>query len=328
MDLKNSTKNQHFLSQSEQRLNAINPGSGREKKYRIFEFDVVDRENFQLSLCSDRGSLIGSTLSIHDLFSFDVLDRKADRYNFEELFYQYESKISSTTDELLRKIESVGENIASEVVNLFAMKLFNFVRNPYSIHKILNTFPMLRSLQPVDATHLANFNKVLAGRKPQQEFLCRKLQISDKEYVEWLGTIFLLLTPLASGGQNFHNETVRGLFESKDLYVMVIIYTYDHHACLLSDRGFSEPLVSGDVHTAYDFNLYSKGFIRYTFTSIDSIIPPGMAEKNVEKFKENKTVTVYHHRNDLKMLEKYNAHVIYQCHEKVFCSSRAVLGAK
>lgn len=328
MDLKSATKNQHFLSQAEQRLNAMNPESSNQKTRRIYEFDVVDRENYELKLRSDRGSLIGSTLSLHDLFSFDVLDRKSDRYNFEELFSQYEPSIEFTTDELLRKIRINGENIGSEVVSLFSMKFLNFVRNPYSIKKILNTFPTLMNVQPTDPTHLANFSKVLAGRKPQQEFLCRKLQISEKEYIAWLAILFLLLTPLASGNQNFHNETIRGLFESKDLYMMVIVYTYDHHACLLSDRGFSEPLISGSDRMAYDFNLYSKGFIRYTFTTIDSVIPLGMSKSFVEYFKEKQQPVAHHYHNDLESLERYNRHVIYQCCEKVFCSSSSVLGAK
>lgn len=326
MDLKSATKNQHFLSQTEQRLNAINPDSKNQKSQRIYEFDVVDRESYKIKLRSAGGTLIGNTLSLHDLFSFDVLDRKGDRHNFEELFNQYEPRIKTTTLELLRKIEISGENIGSEVVNLFSMKFLNFIRNPYSIQKILNTFPVLMNLQPTDPVHLENFQRVLAGRKPQQEYLCRTLNISEKDYIAWLAVIFLLLTPVAEGGQNFLNDTVRGLFESKDLFMMVLIYTYDEHACLLSDRGFSEPLANGNDRMAFDFNLYSKGFIRYTFSTIDLVAPPSTPKKLIELFKETKQVIAHHHHNDLEALQIYNRHVVYQCFENVFCSQSKCFG--
>jgi uncharacterized protein YkuJ len=326
MDLKSATKNQHFLSQTEQRLNAMNPESNNQKSQRIFEFDIVDRENYEIKLRSTGGSLIGNTLSLHDLFSFDVLDRKGDRHNFEDLFNQYEPRIKSTTLELLRKIKIAGENIGPEVVNLFSMKFLNFIRNPYSIQKILNTFPALMNIQPTDPVHLDNFQRVLAGRKPQQEYLCKTLNISEKDYIAWLAVIFLLLTPVAEGGQNFLNETVRGLFESKDLFMMVMIYTYDEHSCLLSDRGFSEPLASGNDRMAFDFNLYSKGFIRYTFSTIDLVAPPSTPKRVIELFKETKQVIAHHRHNDLEALQIYNRHVVYQCYESVFCSQSKCFG--
>lgn len=326
MDLKSATKNQHFLSQTEQRLNAMNPESSSEKTRRIYEFDIVDKENYEIRLRSAGGTLIGKTLSLHDLFSFDVLDRKGDRYNFEELFNRYESGVKSTTLDLLRKIEIDGENISSEVVNLFSMKFLNFIRSPYSIKKILNTFPVLMTVQPTDPIHLANFQKVLAGRKPQQEYLCRTLNISEKDYIAWLAVIFLLLTPVAEENQNFLNEMVRGLFESKELFMMVLIYTYDEHACLLSDRGFSEPLRNGDDRMAFDFNLYSKGFIRYTFSTIDSVAPSSTPKRVIDLFKETKKVIAHHRRNDLEALQIYNRHVVYQCYENVFCSQPKCFG--
>ncbi|WP_448090306.1 hypothetical protein [Pseudomonas azerbaijanoccidentalis] len=326
MDLKSATKNQHFLSQTEQRLNAINSGSCNPKSPRIYEFELVDRENHEIKLRSKRGALIENTLSLHDLFSFDILDRKGDRENFEELFNQYEPMIKLTTLELLRKIQITSEDIGSEIVNLFSMKFLNFIRNPYSIKKILNTFPTLMNIQPTDPVHLENFKKVLAGRKPHQEYLCRTLNVSKKDYIAWLAVIFLLLTPVAEGGQNFLNDTVRGLFESRDLFMMVIIYTYDDHACLLSDRGFSEPLVSGNDRMAFDFNLYSQGFIRYTFSTIDLVSPPGTPKRIIDLFKETKQVMVHHHHNDLEALKKYNQHVIYQCYKNVFSSQSTCFG--
>lgn len=325
MDLKSETKNQHFLSQVEQRLNAANPDAIDEKNMRIYQFDLVDREAHKIKLQCEKGVVIGRTLSLHDLFSFDVLDRKTDRHNFEELFRQYEAGVKSRTLELIRKLDIPGADIGQEIINLFAVKFLNFVRNPYSVKKILNTFPSLIGMQPTDPIHLANFNKILAGKKPQQRYLCEKLNISEEEYVSWLAVIFLLLTPFTKDGINFLDEMVKGLFESRDLYLMVFIHTYDKHACLLSDRGFSTP-VSEDEYLAYDFNLCSKSFIRYAFTEIDSKVPSWMSKDQVDIFKDKKRIDARHVRNDLEALKIYNKHVVYQCHTQVFCSDPECYG--
>jgi hypothetical protein len=325
MDLKNETKNQHFLSQTEQRLNAANPDAIDKKNLRIYQFDLIDREAHEVKLHHEKGVTISNTLSLHDLFSFDVLNRKPDRYNFEKLFHQYEADTESRTLELIRKLDIPGADIGPEIVNLFAAKYLNFVRNPYSVKKILNTFPSLIGMQPTDPIHLANFNRVLAGRKPQQRYLCEKLDISEAEYVTWLAVIFLLLTPLAKGHGNIINKMIEGLFESRELYLMVFIHTYDEHSCLLSDRGFSTP-ADEDECLAFDFNLHSKGFIRYTFVEVDSKVPAWMSKDQVDVFKETKRIEARHIRNDLEALKIYNRHVAYQCHSQVFCSDLECYG--
>jgi len=69
--LENDTRNQHFVTQGEQRLNALNPMADP-KNQRIYSFEVVDRENYKLILENPAGRAIGKTLSLFDLFSFDV----------------------------------------------------------------------------------------------------------------------------------------------------------------------------------------------------------------------------------------------------------------
>ncbi|MCF5692772.1 hypothetical protein GIV23_15235 [Pseudomonas sp. PA-1-2A] len=323
MDLKSETKNQHFLSQTEQRLNSLNPDVDV-KKQRIYEFELVEREEHKVALRSPKGVVIGKTLSLYDLFSFDVL-KDSDRYNFEALFTRYEANTKKLTNELIRKLDIPGSNIAPEIVNIFAIKFLNFVRNPFSVKKILNTFPSISSVQPTDPIHLANFNRVLTGRKPQQRYLCEKLGISEVEYVSWLAILFILLTPLAKGGSNFLNDMVEGLFDSKELFVAVFIHDYDKHSCLLSDRGYSTPM-SEDQGQAFDFNVHSKCFIRYVFQQIDSLIPAGYPQEFVEMFKATKKIDARYIRNDLKALEIYNKHVIYQCHSQVFCAEPDFFG--
>ena len=59
----NDTRNQHFVTQGEQRLNALNPQADP-RNQRIYSFEVVDRENYKLALESPIGRPIGSNLSL------------------------------------------------------------------------------------------------------------------------------------------------------------------------------------------------------------------------------------------------------------------------
>jgi len=321
LNLKDKTKNQHFVSQVEQRLNAIESNS-----QKIYSFTLKDREALSVKLDSVKGKKIFATLSIHDLFSFDILGKEAERYNFEALFHKYESDIKVHTDSLLAKLPYAGSDIRDEVISLFLSKFLNFVRNPYSIKKVLNTFPQLCNVHPTDPVHYANFRKVLDGRKPQQKYLCGQLNISEQEYVDWLSVIFLLLAPLEQSSTNFFEQMVRKMCLDTGLFTMVLIYTYDDHSCLLSDKGYSIPLPDKD-HMVWDFNLYSKGFIRYAFGILDKLAPPNAPKELVEKYKSQpKSIDVHNIVNDLDTLRKYNQNVVYQCHSKVFSSTPVCFG--
>jgi hypothetical protein len=325
VDLQNATINQHFVPQIEQRLNAINPLAKKDNQ-KIYSFSLNDRESHSISLNSDKGFKISNTLSLNDIFSFEVLKNETARYNFENLFSQYEANIKSNTESLISKLPNAGANIKSEILNIFLSKFLNFVRNPYSIKKILNTFPLLKNLCPTDPVQYKNFERVLNGRKPQQSHLCNQLDVSEAEYTDWLSIIFLLLNPLEKGQPNFLEQLVKGLYEDPELFIMVLIYTYDDKTCLLSDRGYSIPLPEDD-HLAWDFNLYSHGFIRYIFGNINLLTPTNDPKELVGKFKAMpKSIYVHNITNDLDTLAQYNKHVVYQCHKNVFNSSLECYG--
>ena len=59
--LENDTRNQHFVTQGEQRLNALNPHADL-RNQRIFSFEVVDRESYTLKLENPIGRPIGKSL--------------------------------------------------------------------------------------------------------------------------------------------------------------------------------------------------------------------------------------------------------------------------
>lgn len=326
MDLRSAARNHHFVSQAEQRLNAINP-SARKDKQRIYAFKLEDRESHLVRLDSPQGLKINNSLVFHDLFSFDVLGQEKQRCNFEKLFGQYESDIQENTRSLLNKLPDARSDIKSEVLNIFVLKFLNFVRNPHSVQKVLNTFPQLISLCPTDPTHLGNLQRVLHGVKPQQKHLCQKLGISEKEYTEWLTVIFMLLTRFEGATElNFLESAVRGLCRSPNTYKRIIIYTYDTQACLLSDRGYSIPLPEGK-HLAFDFNLCSNAFIRYVFADIDELAPRNAPPVLIERFKaRSPEIDVNTFINDLDALAKYNRNVVYQCASTVFNSSTECYG--
>ncbi|KAF7775273.1 hypothetical protein PCIT_a1430 [Pseudoalteromonas citrea] len=325
MDLRNQTEIQHFVPVVEQKLNAINP-SAKKDNQKIYSFSLDDRESYAINLDKEKGNKISNTLKLNDIFSFDVLGKKASRYNFEKLFYQYEASIEKNTESLLSKLPKPGEDIKSEIFNIFLSKFLNFFRNPFSIKKILNTFPQLKNVHPTDPVHYNNFERILNGRKPHQAYLCKQLGITEQEYTDWLAVIFLLLTPLEKDQPNFLEQVVKDLYENPDSFIMVLIYTYDDKTCLLSDRGYSIPLPENE-HMAWDFNLYSHGFIRYVFGNLDLLAPATAPKELVEKFKaEPKSIDVHNIVNDLNALEQYNKHVVYQCNNNVFNSSTECYG--
>ena len=314
------TKNQHFISQAELRLNSINPGASQENQ-RIYSFEVTDREAFGYELSSDRGNKIDGSLSIHDLFSFDVVDRRL-RLNFENIFTRYEGRIGSDTESLLSKIAKNDSDIKNEVINLFVAKFLNFVRNPYSVEKVLNTFTVLQKFKPVEEPLKSNFTTLLVGNRPQQEYLCSLLGITHNQYVTWLCTLFMLLSEFREGEPSFMEETIRSLFENPDTVVFVMIYRYTNSSCVVSDRGYTIPVPDGK-HMAFDFNLSSNAFIRYMFGDLESLTPKGVPQKIIDMYKaQKKEVKVFPFENDMHELEVYNQRTLYQCHSRIYSSAK------
>jgi hypothetical protein len=121
-----------------------------DRNLRIYSFRLVDRQRYSIALESANGRPIGSNLSLFDLFSFDVPGDTQLRRNFESLFQKYEAHIEAHTKSLLAKLNAGSRDIKAEIIDLFAAKLLNFVRNPFSIVKVLNSFPGVASYDPTD----------------------------------------------------------------------------------------------------------------------------------------------------------------------------------
>ncbi|WP_299185800.1 hypothetical protein [uncultured Psychrobacter sp.] len=325
MDFRSETKEQHFLSQVEQRFNSINRNANKENQ-RIYSFSLKNRDSYIVSMDSKKGINISNNLQILHLFSFDVLEECAYRYNFENLFESYESRIRDNTNSLIVKLKNNEDDIKSEVINIFRSKILNSIRNPYSIEKNLNTFSDIKGLHPTDDVHFKNFNRVLKGKNPQQNYICKILGITEKNYRDWLATLFMLLNLMEEEKVSFLDQVITRIFENKILDTRVYIYTYDEKSCLLSDRGFN--LYEEGNKMIWDFNLCSNIFVTYCFIDIES------SDLNIEEDILNylktkpKEIIIDIRNNDLRALEQYNKRTVSFCHKQVFGASKEYQGVK
>lgn len=263
------TKNQHFVSQVEQRLNAVNPAARRENQ-RIYTFEIVDRDRREIRLSNGMGRLIANSLSMFDLFSLDV-DGDGTRANFERIFSEYEARLGQLTNRLLKAHANKDNAVGQDIFDLFVAKMVNFIRNPYSVAKILNTFGALAQYHPTDPAIYATYERILTGRRPQQAYLCKKLGISDDQYGAWLRVLFLLLTPMVTGHGTFLDQSLQSLFEDRGTGLLVHMHTFSVERCLLSDRGWTVP-VPEKPHLVFDFNLTAQAFIRYAFLDYKAVL--------------------------------------------------------
>jgi len=325
----NETRIQHFVSQVEQKLNAINPGSVS-GKFRIYSFRIVDREAYQIELETPRGRAIASNLSMLDLFSFDVPGGGRFRMNLEALFHKYEKNVVTHTRSLLEKLARGSADLKAEIIDLFAAKLLNFVRNPFCIEKVLNSFPGVTAYEPIDPDLLATYRLVINGRKPHQAHLCEQLGVSHETYDKWLRLLFILLMQTGDDRPNLFEGMIKGLFEARDTQAAAFVSVYDQGHCLLLDRSFCQPIPDWP-HMSMSFNLCSSAFVDYIFADAATMLQGRASPEFVAnalaawKRRPQPTVNVTMTRNNLEMLARYNRRVIEQCRERVYCAAKTGL---
>jgi hypothetical protein len=319
----NSTRNQHFVSQAEQRANAANP-EAKPKKQRIHAFRLVNRDKLQLELEGQSGVLIEQNLSALDLFSFAVLGPQC-RLNLEDAFQRHEQGVKAHTERLLRNLRLGDQtHLKSDVVDLVVAKVLNYFRNPYSVPKVLNTLgaslhePQLSD--PALATAYEAFSK---GNRPQRADLCRQFALTEEEYDGWLRALVLLVSRPSSGVLSIFELVLKDLFEKS--YALVHVFDYSAAprpvVCVLSDRGFVIPAVENSTDVLFEFNLSSQAFLCVVFLDPETRVPrhfPHRAEK-VALLRGRAVVTPV--RNDLAALARYNTNAVYQCASRVYSAS-------
>lgn len=309
----NDARNHHYVSQAEQRLNASNP-SADPRNQRIFVFKVSDREKPVLHLLAGGGAKIESNLSYLDLFSFKVVDRRY-RMNLEKVFGKYEEDVVQRSQGLVSKLRVGSKDIKAEILDIFAIKLLNFFRNPHCVRKALASFGVASSCAPTDPDLKAAYDAVLNGSRPHAAAVCEAFALTADLYEAWLRALFVILAPVEP--VNIFESLIKSLFEGS--CVMVNVFDYlgsdDNNRCLLSDRGFNIPQ-QRENSFAFEFNLSARSFACFYLSNLN--------EYNVRddvKAKMRGQVNVTYVPNDQRILAAYNQRTVYQCAERVFAAT-------
>lgn len=320
----NTTKNQHYISQVEQRLNSRNPNA-RIENQEILSFNIIDRERYQIHKSSEKPSKIAASLALNDLYSFDCLN-KAERLNFENAFHPYEKSIRRVSESIINSVISNEEIDTPSLKSLFGFKMLNFLRNPYCINKAIDTFGDAANFEPTNGEFNKIYRKIIYGKKPHQTYLCDKLGIDGEKYKAWLRTIYMLLTKFPGMTSNCFDLYIDAQFSSKDIVKNVMINVYDsiHHTCLLSDRGFNE--VTNEANGfAFEFNIASNAVVIFQFMDalnfFNSIAVPDNFLSRME-FCHN--INVMTARNNIDHLKSYNSRTIRQCYRNVYSSNENI----
>ncbi len=339
MEKLNRTKNQHYISQVEQKLNAINPLDKRQQR-RIFSFTVVDRDNAKIALNLSAGNKIENSLSMNDLFTYAINDDGL-RHNLEEAFCRYEAKLETTTNTLINKISLKEKHITDEIIQLLTYKFLNIMRNPFCIKKTLNIFDHYKNHYPTDGELKQEFELISQLKQDDMHvFLSNhlnKLNVSIDEYKDWLRLLFLSLMPAPSNQGNILEGIVESILtDSTSVKHFRIDHYVDEHfdkCVLLSDRSWLICSEDNAPMLILKFNLSSNLMLTFGIVNLETqlrILTNGMITEEQMEYQKNqlKNIQCNYETNDLEALSEYNRAVIYQCYEKVFSSSLNIQGAR
>jgi hypothetical protein len=261
MKFDNPTWNQHYISQAEQRGNAI-PGTSS-----IFEFCIESRD--PAMLMSPNRVSIRNNLSFEDLFTF-AYDGQSLRKNLEDVFGRYENEMGTHASQILSAVRSRQAPPAASVCGLFAAKFMNFLRNPYCVTKALNTIGSASAYRPTDPELASVYDQVKAQSAGRREVVCERFSLAESEYDHWLSALFMMLVKIPQANATLLEQTVIRIFSSS--FVLMSVFVYDSgapHACLLSDRGFNEPRRDEGMFSL-EFNIASTAFIRFMVFSAEA----------------------------------------------------------
>lgn len=326
---RSKARNHHYISQVEQRLNAIDKSVSSENQ-RIFKFEVVDAESKIIKNLDLAGKKIEKNLAIKDLYALKMLEGGGQE-NLEAAFQVYENDIGELTKSLLEKIADPNStDFKVEILRLYLLKFLNSFRNPYSIKKTLHTLASLKGVVPGSAQLAENFSSIDDGRRSQVARICREYGVSEDEYIEWLKAIYLLILQPLDNGLNLLETMVKSLVENERLVKDITVFSYDNEGggvgILLCDRGMVEGNVDDGVLIQL-FNLDANNFVSFMFIDVAAQqivpVPPRYLEGIERLAKETK---VSNPVNDMNMLAAYNRYCVWQAASHVYCSRVIVFG--
>lgn len=324
------TRNQHYISVSEQKLNAINETAQERGKIKVYSFDLVDREEHRISLSALSEKKAVKNLCYFDLYTFELLN-DGQRHCFERLFKRLEDLVGGCTNTILDGEEFTVE----EFLNVFKAKILNMIRNPFGIEFTLNNFKELSDAYPANEELKAYYDKIDIYSVPSE--VLAEFNVSEEKYKQWLKIIFLMITPLQDQKYILDN-IVENFFNLEKYYHLINIFKFTDEVCLLSDRGHVNlsSLFNATNGVCFGFNLRRDAFIYLTFLPNDlgEIIKQFSLPYNeiaLERLKSSgiKTIqsnlSIQSHFDNMEMLKNYNRHAIYQCAKNVYAAKNNVL---
>lgn len=327
--MENLTKNQHFISQSEQRSNCIDESRPKDKQ-RIYKFEIADRENSVVRLTNTEGVKIKKNLSFDDLFSLDVKSSFL-RKNLEDFFQKFEADLAPAADLLISesKVNSGGDVLKGAAERVFKAKFMGWIRNPYSIARTIDMYKGLVGAYPTDPLLLADFSDIRTGTKPHLAGVCAEFWVTSDQYFQWLEILFLALMTPPGGTKSILESSAEKIIESKGHMGHVIVATFDDVAgcrVAIPDTGYLQG-TQDPTHNMFLFNLNRSAFASFNVVDLSKQtlveVSPHMREQ-VEAF--NIKFSAQHHHNDMRLLERFNVLAAYQAHSHIFCADPNVFG--
>lgn len=330
----NVVKNQHFISQVEQRFNAIDSKEPKQKQ-RIFEYKVNHESQGGYEFSQPSGVKISKNLSWNDLYTYEYFDQSL-RHNLEIFFGTFESRIYQLTN----KIISEKTLSRSEFQELVAVKIMNIIRNPYCIKENLELFSVLVAQVPTDKLLIAEYLKI--DKMQVNNGLILELGVSEDDFKKWLKIIFHLVMDYKyedkGEEKNFNilRALVDQLFDLNNKYVLVSLFSYDKEVCLLSDKGHNN-LSRNKDELFLEFNLTKNDFIVVfavpnTLDVLGGIIGGEEVEMVVKSLKKEGIknlkmgmLEIKKYVNEIEKLKGFNTRTIQNCYKNFYSASKDFL---
>ncbi|HGL6714103.1 hypothetical protein NTJ56_19155 [Burkholderia contaminans] len=348
-EFKNTTHNQHFVSQAEQRLNSCSPDP-YSKKAEIYRFDVVEKSHPRI--CLKGKSAIKRNLSFQDLFTLARIG-ESERLNFERLFKKYEDGYPNKVADLLDwiatargRVEDYREGINLQEVEgcdfpllishakyIYTYKLLNWLRNPYKIKETLKSFDLYLN-HSIDKPGAIELYIALTDKNgAEEQYICHTYGVSPKEYKEWIRLLLLFL--YAEGDESSILEGfVEEFFQAKEFTNTIVIHVFDEQRALLPDTGVVIDAPPGCLATYMNVSKGCVISLQHTFIDgeyIDEIVrrhklPKATREKLMNKLGNMIFGKLY--INDEAALAGYNKICVRGAALQVFSASSKVQGVE
>lgn len=325
----NLTRNQHFISQAEQRSNCIDESRPKDKQ-RIYKFEIADRENSIVRLTNTAGVKIKTNLSFDDLFSLDVKSSNL-RKNLEDFFQKFEMDLVTATGLLISesKVNSGGDVLKDAAERVYKAKFMGWIRNPYLISRTIDMFVGLVGMHPTDPLLLAHFSDIRAGTKPHLAGVCARFGVTSEQYFQWLEILFLALMTPPGTTKSILESTVEKFVESEGNMCHLIVATFDDipgYRVSVPDTGYLQG-TDDPNHNMFLFNLSRSAFAVFNVVKLSKQtlvnIPPRMMEQ-IGSY--NIKFTAQHLHNNMNLLERFNVLAAYQAHSHIFCADPNIFG--